>query len=272
MSLRIDTVLGPAWVQDLGRPGHMHEGMPWGGALVPELAMAANAAVGNPVTAPVIEFFGTLVVDAMRPLSQDGRLLPAGAAVSLRPPPGQRVSYLAVAGGVQVAPCMGGSGTFVTAGMGGFQGRALRRGDVLPLAPAGPVPQGARGRIAAPVWDAQIPVCPGPDRALFAEADWDTLLAATWYLKEPSDRTGTRLQGPALQPRTAIDAQSVPMVMGAVQVPPDGAPIVLGPDHPVTGGYPVLAVVARAALGSLQGRPIGAPVRFTAALQAQALR
>ncbi len=272
MSLHIESVRGPAWVQDLGRPGHMHEGMPWGGALVPELAMAANAAIGNTVAAPVIEFFGALTLRAPRPMAQDGCLLAAGSVVHLHPPPGQRVSYLAVAGGIKLAPCMGGFGTFVSAGLGGFEGRALRAGDVLSLNPVGHATDAGRGRIAVPAWDAPIPVYPGPDRGLFAPADWQTLLSAQWRLKEPSDRTGTRLSGPVLRPRAPVDAPSVPMVMGAVQVPPDGAPIVLGPDHPVTGGYPVLAVVARAALGSLQGRVIGAPLSFVAAPESQLWR
>lgn len=263
MKLEIESVFGPAWVQDLGRPGHMHEGMPWGGALVPQLAMAANAAVGNSVSEPVIEFFGSLAVRSPCALSQDGASIVESSTVTLRPPPGQRVSYLAVAGGLRVPRCMGGYGTFPAAQMGGLEGRALRAADLIPLGPQPPGVEGARGQLAAPSWEAEIPVYPGPDIGLFPQADWGALINTPWRLKDPSDRTGTRLGGPLLRPKTRPDSLSTPMVMGAVQVPPDGQPIVLGPDHPVTGGYPVLAIVARAALGSLQGRVIGAQVRFT---------
>ncbi len=276
MTLTVTSVFGPAWIQDLGRPGHMHEGMPWGGALVPELAMAANIAVGNPVSAPVIEFFGSLGVRSTRPLAQDGHVVDAQRGANLRPPPGRRVSYLAVAGGFDVPLCMGGFGTFPAGGLGGFEGRTLGAEDVIPLratdAAPGAFPGAARGRLAAPDFDAALPVYPGPDRALFDDADWARFLGARWQLIEPSDRSGTRLRGPVLQPRARADSASAPMVPGAVQVPPDGQPIVLGPDHPVTGGYPVIAVVARAALGSLQGRVMGAAVQFAPAEDSQPAR
>jgi allophanate hydrolase subunit 2 len=112
----------------------------------------------------------------------------------------------------------------------------------------------------------------GPDLDVFDRAAVDALMTATFVVDARSDRVGTRLTGPRLDyaadstasgaggtPSTGISA---PMVRGAIQVPPSGEPIVLGPDHPTTGGYPVIATVVRGHLGSLGGRRAGARVQF----------
>ena len=108
-----------------------------------------------------------------------------------------------------------------------------------------------------------VRVVPGPDMARFDAGALATLGSGSFTVERSSDRTGTRLAGPALRRRDADTGRSSPMVRGAIQVPASGEPIVLGPDHPTTGGYPVIGVVARVDLGSFFARPIGASVRFT---------
>ena len=116
----------------------------------------------------------------------------------------------------------------------------------------------------APDLDAAIRVIPGPDLDRFAPDALDTLLSTELRVDPRSDRVGIRLTGPTIR-RVGDDlGASSPMVRGAIQVPSSGDPIVLGPDHPTTGGYPVLAVVAVASLGALGARPVGGIVRFVA--------
>lgn len=266
--LEILSVVGPAWVQDLGRPGHMHEGMPWGGALVPELLLAANARLGNAAHAAGIEFYGSITLRCSVPMAIEHSLLPPGVVHELRPSRDCRVACVAVQGGLDVPYLMGGRGTYPAAQIGGFDGRALQARDQLRLLTSkgsSAILDCERGRIALPDFTADVPVLPGPDIADFRAGNWQTFLNSRWVLSNPSDRSGTRLQGPRLDPNPRANSLSVPAVAGAVQVPPSGQPIVLGPDHPVTGGYPVIAVVSRASLGVLHGRRIGATVRFIAA-------
>jgi allophanate hydrolase subunit 2 len=125
-----------------------------------------------------------------------------------------------------------------------------------------------RGRPPAALdLEAAICVVPGPDLERFDASALGLLLASEFRVDPRSDRVGTRLAGPAL-PRVRDDlgdlGPSCPMVRGAIQVPPSGAPIVMGPDHPTTGGYPVLATVVVASLGALGARPAGAVIRFVA--------
>ncbi|MES2642304.1 MAG: biotin-dependent carboxyltransferase family protein [Myxococcota bacterium] len=269
-ALEIVATPGMAWVQDGGRPGRMVDGVPPGGALVPERWAAANRAVGNRGEnggAAAIEAFGGLVVaarggDLHVAWEGGGTALLRDHVRVLAPVPGARVTYLAVAGGFDVPIVLGGRGLLPVAGLGGGVGRPLRAGDRLAVGDQG-------GAVATdetffPSPDAPIRVLPGPDLARFAPDAWAALLAASWRVGAASDRVGTRLEGPAVVRIDSDVALSAPMVQGALQVPAGGAPIVLGPDHPTTGGYPVLAVVIRADRGALFLRPPGAVVRFEA--------
>lgn len=263
--LHVEQVLGPAWVQDLGRPGSMAMGVPWGGALVPELLMAANVAVGNPPHAAGIEFFGQLglrlppglafAVDGQRQVATD-------APITLRVAPRQRVSYAAFAGGLDVGSVLGGRGTLLAAGLGGWQGRPLAKEDHLPVGAAARLPTTDQGRLKLPTVDDPIWIRPGPDRARCGDAAWCGLLEQVWAIDAAADRTGTRLNGQALMLPQHAQAASQPMVRGGIQLPPSGLPIVLGPDHPVTGGYPLIAVVHHQSLGSLQMRQPQATVKL----------
>lgn len=252
-----------ATVQDGGRPGRMHEGVPVGGALVPELMARANAAVRNAPATAVIESFDTLTLEAHGDVtiaSDDGEAhtLAAGASLTIACD-GARVRYVAVRGGVDVPEVLGGRGTLLVASLGGHEGRALRRGDRLRV---GDAPAVDARLPEPPDLTAHVRVVPGPDRARFPDDALELLVSSSFVIEARSDRVGIRLSGPPL-PRLGSDSgTSAPMVRGAIQVPPSGAPIVLGPDHPTTGGYPVLATVITADFGSLAARPPGARVRF----------
>jgi allophanate hydrolase subunit 2 len=244
----------------------MHEGVPPGGALVPHLLARANAAADNSPDVAGLEIFGAIALGTSTPLtiaSDDGqrtdlragdvRVVSCGSA---------RVRYVAVRGGVAVPIVLGGRGTLLVAGVGGHAGRPLVRGDRLHV---GTEPRMAFTPPALPAPESPIAVVIGPDLERFEPAALDALLGSEYRISLRSDRVGVRLLGPAL-PRTGGDAGiSAPMVRGAIQVPSSGEPIVLGPDHPTMGGYPVLATVVTSCVGALMGRPPGAVVRFTKA-------
>ncbi|MDN5900580.1 MAG: biotin-dependent carboxyltransferase family protein, partial [Brachybacterium sp.] len=140
--------------------------------------------------------------------------------------------------------------------------------DAVPAPTPAPDPAAARGSSAAPVDDAapaslEIPVHAGPRDALLGAAALDQLLSTTWTVRPDSDRVGVRLDGEPLTPPTSSGSRaSEPMVPGAIQVPPSGLPVVFGPDHPTTGGYPVIAVVTRVGLDQLSQARAGTTLRF----------
>ena len=108
-----------------------------------------------------------------------------------------------------------------------------------------------------------VRVVPGPDRAAFAEDALARLCATPYRLSPRSDRVGTRLIGPALPRRPGLVERPRPLVGGAIEVPGDGAPIVLGPEHPTTGGYPVIAVVCATDRDRFFSTRLGGVVHFT---------
>jgi allophanate hydrolase subunit 2 len=244
---------GLVTVQDLGRAGRMHEALPRGGALVRELLVCANRAVRNPDGAAAIEILGRLVVRAEAELlvatdSSRARVLRQGEELAIAPQ--RRAAYLAVRGGVDAPLVLGGRGTLLCAGLGA----PMRAGDRIapgsePETDSDPPPTPGAGPVR---------IVPGPDR--FAPDAIHALISAPYRVTSASDRVGTRLEGPAI-PREAAE-RSRPMVCGAIEVPRDGQPIVLGPEHPTTGGYPLLAVVTTADLGRFFSVPLGGTVRF----------
>lgn len=261
--IEVVSVAGFASVQDGGRTGLMHEGVPPGGALVPELLARANTALGNAPLEAGVEVFGQLTIVARTSelvASDEGgpRRLQAGQTLVIACRDA-RVRYLAVRGGIDVPVVLGGRGTLLYAGMGGYEGRALRRGDALS---AGRAAERDLPLAPAPNFEAPIRIVPGPDLERFDRQALEGLLASRFRVSALSDRAGTRLVGPALARTDGDLGVSTPMIRGAIQVPASGEPIVLGPDHPTTGGYPVLATVIRSDLGALMGRPVGAGVTF----------
>ena len=255
MTLRVVAVAGLVTVQDLGRPGFMHQGVPPGGALVPAFLRAANGAVGNQGGDAALEVLGRVVLettDGAVLATEDGhvRRLHAGETLAIEPLPDRRVRYVAIQGGLDVPVTMGSRSTLVVAGIGGFEGRGLRRGDGLVARPfSGALATAPRGL----TFGGDIAVASGPNGG--APVGEYVILAA-------SNRVGTRLSGPAI----VVEALggSAPLVKGAIEVPPDGMPIVLGPEHPTTGGYPVVGVLREEDLDRFFALPVGSKVRFRA--------
>nr|WP_211177304.1 biotin-dependent carboxyltransferase family protein [Pseudonocardia acidicola] len=272
---------GPlALLQDLGRPGLAGSGVGRSGAADRAALRLANRLMANPEDAAGIEVvFGGLSVRAGRrltvaltgapaPATVDGTpvghhavvVLRAGQVLTLGVPPTGLRTYLAVRGGVDVAPVLGSRSTDVLSGIGP---PPLREGDELPT---GPEP--AR----FPLVDV-APVAVPPDgtvtlRAVAGpRADWAAdaagLTGTVWTASSRSDRIGMRLDGEPLRRLPGADElPSEGMVRGAIQVPPGGGPVLFLADHPVTGGYPVIAVVLDADVDrAAQVRP-GQPVRF----------
>ena len=158
--------------------------------------------------------------------------------------------YLCVRGGIDVPPVLGSRSTHLLTGMGGHCGRALRRGDVLPIGGEA-IRRPRAGRVEPPALAPVLRVTPG------AQADWFPAgLEGEYEVTEEADRMGLRLRGPALpQPMREMITEGVPL--GAVQVPPGGQPIILFVEHQTTGGYPKIANVISAdlrAVGQLRPR------------------
>ncbi len=139
----------------------------------------------------------------------------------------------------------------------------LAAGDRLPIgALAGEEPVVDVAAVRAPAPDPVLRVLPGPRRSWLAAAAWTALTTQPWTVAADSDRVGLRLLGPRLERAREDELPSEGLVPGAVQVPPDGAPVLFLADHPVTGGYPVLAVVTSADLAAAAQLRPGDPLRF----------
>jgi biotin-dependent carboxylase-like uncharacterized protein len=275
---------GPlATVQDRGRPGYAGIGVPRSGAADASAAGLANRLVGNTDAAATIEVTaGGLQVRAERtvlvavtgapaPVTVDGRPAPFGAPLPLGPgtelglgmPPVGLRTYLAVRGGIDVPPVLGSRSTDTLSGLGPAPlavGNRLAVGALRgeePFVDVAPV----RAPSSAPV----LRVLPGPRRDWLDPAAWTALTTQQWTVTADSNRVGLRLAGAQLQRATDDELPSEGLVPGALQVPPDGAPVLFLADHPVTGGYPVLAVVTTADLpAAAQLRP-GDTLTFRAA-------
>lgn len=272
-------------VQDAGRPGYRSLGIPRSGAMDPPALWAANAAVGNPPSAPALELTAPgpgLRVLARATIAVTGADLSAtvdrtpidpGRAVALRP--GQTVrfaesragmwAYLAVAGGVEAAVALGSASTYVPGRLGGSGGRRLRDGDLIGAGEGAPGRPRATGeRVAMPTGEVTVRVIPGPQDEWLTEEAQRAVLKEQFRISLHSDRAGARLLGPALAHRATSAFLSDGVLPGAVQVPRGGAPIVIMPDGPTTGGYPKVAAVISADLRLLaQARP-GTAVRLRA--------
>jgi 5-oxoprolinase (ATP-hydrolysing) subunit C len=259
MSLVVKRAAGLCTVQDLGRRGHMHEAVPPGGALVGELLVAANRAVGNQDDAPAIEVLGQLIVRATADIliATDRivpRMLRTNDELVIASEP-LRCTYVAIAGGIAAPRVLDGHGTLLCAGLGA----PLRASDT--LMPGDRTATGSRALAPFSASDV-VHVIAGPDLDAFESDALDRLTSAPYRILPSSDRVGTRLAGATLSRAPSYREQSRPMVQGALEVPRDGQPIVLGPEHPTTGGYPIVAVIANAELGRFHAIRLGGSVRF----------
>lgn len=265
-------------VQDRGRVGLAHLGVPRAGALDRPAADLANRLVGNPADAAVLEvllggFAGrfsegrwVVVTGAPCPVAVDGGpaahgaavWVPPGAELRLGPPASGARCYVAVAGGVDVEPVLGSRSTDTLAWVGPDR---VEDGAELPLgAPAGePQPHDTpRPRPTGP-----LRICPGPRDDWFDGDAVDRLCAAPYAVTADSNRIGLRLEGAELSRTRDGELASEGMVLGSVQVPPSGQPVVFLADHPPTGGYPVIGVVRAEDLWQCAQLRPGDEVRFT---------
>jgi antagonist of KipI len=263
-------------VQDTGRWGFQARGVPVAGPMDPAAHRVANALVGNrrdaalleiTLLGPELEFEDerlVAVAGADFELMLDGRKAPLAAPFTVSA--GSRLrfgarrlgarAYLAVSGGIAVAPILGSRATHLVSAMGGLNGRALIAGDRLPL---GPRSEAALRAGATPVrvgsavlrdWPsfphATLRVLPGPQTDYFSADALDVLQSAPYVVAQNSDRMGFRLDGPRLTHARGADIISDATPLGVLQVPASGQPILLMADRQTTGGYPKIATVIAA--------------------------
>jgi biotin-dependent carboxylase-like uncharacterized protein len=280
-------------IQDRGRVGYQHLGVPVSGALDPDSLHAANLLVGNPPGTGALEVAcvgPTLSVEA-----DDVRIAVVGATAAIDILPdaeatrgrsiapmqslrlrrgealrvgaltGATVLYLAVEGGFDVAPVLGSVATDIRSGIGGWRGRALAAGDRLPLRQAR---AGDRGEVcldgsivrARP----RIRAIKGPQDDHFADSEVAAFFAREYTVGPSADRMGMRLAGRPIAHSRGFNIVSDAIAPGSIQVPGNGLPIVLLADRQTTGGYPKIATVISADLPALARLPVGAKVSFEA--------
>ncbi len=290
MSKLVISSIGPASsVQDGGRPGSQRYGLTPSGAIDRLALAAANTLVGNAPFAAAIEVgpFGASftardgavrVALAGAPRNADiaGRAvafdtsatLADGESLTLGFARGGAFSYLAIEGGVRGEPMFGSLSVNARAGLGSPYPRPLQAGDELPAAAASGA---AERRIELPaIADGPIRVVLGPQDDEFGDEAKSLFLDSEWKISATSDRMGYRLEGPVIRHLHGHNIVSDGTVNGSIQVPGNGAPIVLMPDRGTSGGYPKIATVISADLGRFAQIPAGRGFRFKAVTMAQA--
>ena len=276
----------PASIQDAGRPGFRHLGVPLSGALAPDWLALANGLAGNDLTAAAIEVrllgptlraksrclvalageFMARIEDGTgqsRPAANwSSHLLAAGESIvtgSLR----SGIGYIAVAGGIDVPRVLGSRSTYARAGIGGLDGRNLVAGDELDVGPLANLTPRRLPHAPHPEGGA-IRVLPGPQRSRFADSAWASLTESPFAVGREADRMGLRLEGPPLVHIGGADIVSEAVAPGTIQVPGDGRPIVLLADCQTVGGYTKIANVIGADVPRLAHALPGHALRFVA--------
>lgn len=276
MEMTILRAGGLTTVQDLGRPGHRAAGVPVSGAADTLALRLANLLVGNPENAAALE---CALVGPELVFSEPATIAVGGASFAGLPAwrpvhvaanekldlgacQGGCRGYVAIAGGIAVEPVQGSRSTYLRAGFGGWQGRALRAGDKLPLGRPRP------GRLdhwsvsprMLPVYTSspRLRVVRGAQAEEFA-GDWRD---AEFKVTPQFDRMGLRLAGPTVMRANERELLSAAVAPGTVQVPPDGQPIILLADAQTIGGYPRLAHVIAVDLPLAAQLQAGDTVRF----------
>ena len=273
-------------VQDLGRPGYQRLGVPPSGPFDRPAFVVANRLVGNPdgvagleltLKGPRLEARRECLVavtGAEMPITINDQPAPAWTALRLRPgdvlafrlvTAGCR-AYLAVAGGIDVAPALGSRATYLRGRLGGVEGRALQKGDALPVGPRPPaVPEGRhvppdRRPTYPPEVECRVVLGPQDDR--FTPEGIAAFLEGPYEVTPQADRMGYRLKGPAIAHARGHDIISDGIPLGGIQVPGEGQPIVLLVDRQTTGGYTKIATVIGPDIARIgQTRP-GQRIRF----------
>jgi biotin-dependent carboxylase-like uncharacterized protein len=280
-------------IQDSGRHGFQRLGVSLSGALDPVAFRAANLLVGNPPNAGALEalyvgptfaveadsarlaFVGAdatiEVLDAED--AADGEMLPSRQSIQVRRGQAIRVGslrdgaslYIAVEGGFDIAPTLGSVATDGRGNIGGWSGRALIDGDVLPLRRAAAA---ERPEVRVEELDLSAPrrfrAVLGPQSDYFSDDEVARFFAGEYTVTAGSDRMGLRLAGAPIRHRRGFNIVSDAIATGSIQIPGNGQPIVLLADHQTTGGYPKLATVISADLPALGRLPIGSKIAFAA--------
>jgi biotin-dependent carboxylase-like uncharacterized protein len=295
------TVLKPGLLssfQDLGRFGHQHLGVAVSGAMDDCAHRLANTLVGNSEEAATLEI--TLVGPSLR-FDAPACIAVSGAdlspALNAQPVPNNRPvvvrtgdvltfgarkaglrAYIAWRGGIDLPVVLSSRSTYLRGGFGGFRGRALKKGDVLSMnAPLHGHSSHGLDELEDELWKIQvylpailglvprsaIRVMCGEHTSLFTDASVAQFFSKEFRVRPESERMGYRLEGPTLALRSRSDLLSEPTCFGAVQVPPDGNPIILMADRQTTGGYAKIAHVATVDLPVVAQRMPGETLRFT---------
>jgi antagonist of KipI len=267
-------------VQDLGREGYAAQGVSASGAADPVALQLGNALLENDSRAPGLEM--TLMGGSFL-FPQGAAICLAGAdfgaqldgrAVDLWKPhailPEQRLTlgatrnfarcYLCIAGGIRVPEFLGSASTHLLSGLGGWEGRALRKGDVLPIGE--PLRNIRRRKLALDVLARLHPrktirITRGPQLDWFPPEAWKALTHEEFVVSEETNRMGSRLTGPNLEVNASRELISEGAPLGAIQVTPSGQAIILFVEQQTTGGYPKIANVIGAdmhCIGQLRPR------------------
>lgn len=266
-------------LQDRGRPGLGHLGVSPSGAFDRSALRQVNLLLGNNPEAAGVEVLGGLelraetatvvaVTGAAGPITVDGDPAAYGRAVPLHP--GQRLvvaapttglrSYVGASGGFIATPELGSRSSDTLAGLGPAP---LQAGDRLETGARASAPDLEDVPSLGRTGELTLGIVLGPRDDWFTHKAVRRLLESPWQVSAASDRIGVRLTGPALERSRTDELPSEPCVRGSIQVAADGQPIVFGPDHPVTGGYPVIAVVLDRRTDLLAQAAPGQALRFS---------
>jgi antagonist of KipI len=260
-------------VQDLGRYGYGPLGVSPSGAADPISLRIGNLLLGNPESAPALEMTllggkfvfpeGALIAltgsdfGASIPMYTATVIAPGGR-LDVGPTKSGARCYLSVHGGIATKPLLGSASTHILSGLGGFEGRPLKKGDVLPVGPAHEVrpktivPEALAKLQPRKVLRATI----APQTAWFSENSVRLFYQSVWQVTEESNRMGLRLDGPELETPQHGHMISEGVSLGAIQIPAGGRPIILFVEQQTTGGYPKIANIISADLSSVgQLRP-----------------
>lgn len=278
MTLSVERADGLALVQDLGRPGYGAVGVSPSGAFDRTAHRRAQRILGNDAAAAGLEVIGRLDLRAHRDLlitltgavgpalvnddpihHEWPTLVRAGRTLSIRAATSGLRTYVGVQGGLLVPEVLGSRSRDTMAHLGP---EPLSAGDVLEVGGDHDSAVAGQPESRLSTLDLALDARLGPRDDWFDPEAHRLLFSAAWTVQADSDRIGVRLSGPALERRITGELPSEPCLRGSIQVSSDGQPIVFGPDHPVTGGYPVIAVLTPTATDLLaQARP-GQRVRF----------
>ncbi|MBO6882958.1 MAG: biotin-dependent carboxyltransferase family protein [Marivita sp.] len=287
MTIEIHSASPMLTVQDAGRSGLRRFGVSTAGPIDPDAMALANALCANPPMAAALEFAGPgcalrsdtairfavagadcdIRVGDRRLASGESHVLAPGETLRLGAPQGAVWAYLALSGGLDMAPVLGSRATHLRSGLGGVEGRSLRPSDRLGLGPQADAPclrleRPLKGTNLRDLHSGPIRLILGPQSARFAPETLERLLSEPFQITPQRDRMAMVLGGVELPATGGHDIVSDGTVPGSIQVPGSGLPLVLLAESQTTGGYPKIATVASVDLPRLAQMPVGASVRF----------